>query len=165
MRLVVQNARELSITCDGEPGAKLEKALFVLIGVKKTDNEATARAMAQKLVNLRIIPDENGKLNLSVTDPRANSDLLVVSNFTLYADCASSRRPGFPDSAPFDEGKRVYDLFIGHLRLALADAPKNGGRAIRLATGKFGSDMEIGLTACGPVTVILDSDQPGMIKA
>lgn len=165
MRLIVQNARDLSITCDGEPGAPLEKGLFVLIGVKKTDDEKTARAMAQKLVNLRIIPDENGKLNLAVTDPKALSDILVVSNFTLYADCASSRRPGFTDSASFDEGKRIYDLFVGNLRLALSDAAANGGRKARLATGRFGSHMEIGFTAVGPVTVILDSDQPGMIKS
>ena len=155
----------MKISCDGEPKASLEKGLFVLIGVKKTDGEAVARQMAQKLVNLRIIPDENDKLNLSVTDPKAGADLLAVSNFTLYADCASSRRPGFPDSATFDEGKKIYDLFIGYLRLALADAEKSGGRAVKLATGVFGAHMEITYTAVGPVTVILDSDQPGMIKA
>ncbi len=113
----------------------------------------------------RIFTSAHGKLYLSVSPRKCVADLLVVSNFTLYADCASSRRPGVPDSAPFEEGKKIYELFLGYLRLALADAAKNGGRQVRLETGVFGSHMEITSTACGPVTVILDADQPGMIRA
>ena len=165
MRLVIQNAEGLKLTANGEIRGTLEKALFVLVGVKKGDGHDTARAMAQKLANLRVIPDGNGKLNLAATDPSANYGIAVVSNFTLYADCAASRRPDFHLSASFDEGKAIYDAFLGYLRLELKESvQKNGGAIPEIITGVFGADMQIDFCATGPVTVIMDSDQPGMIK-
>lgn len=164
MRLVVQNAADLRLTADGEDRGSVDKGLFVLVGVKKGDTPDIARAMADRLSKLRVIPDAKGRLNLSVTDPDACADLAVVSNFTLYADCAASRRPDFFQSASFDEGKKLYDAFLAYLGLALKDRAAEGGRAVKTVTGVFGADMEIGFRAVGPVTVILDSDQPGMVR-
>ena len=160
MRLVIQCAKDLSLTADGEDRGSFEKGLLVLVGIKNTDTPEICQKMAQKLSKLRIICDENDKMNLSVTNTKIPHQLAIVSNFTLYANCNKSRRPDFQQSASFSSAKELYDTFLGYLGISLNDTVKSdGGRNPDIVTGIFGADMNISFTATGPITVILDSDQ------
>lgn len=160
MRLVIQCAKNLSLTADGEDRGSFERGLLVLVGIKNTDTPDTCQKMAQKLSKLRIICDENDKMNLGITNTVIPHQLAIVSNFTLYANCNKSRRPDFQQSAPFSKAKELYDTFLGYLTLSLKDTvSSDGGRIPETVTGVFGADMNISFTATGPITVILDSDQ------
>lgn len=120
---------------------------MILVGVHRSDTEEEAKKLAQKVLGLRIFNDEAGKMNLAldgIEDPARG--LLVVSNFTLYGDGISSRRPSFTASAPFDQGERLYEEFLAELR--------KGNE--RIVTGKFGADMQILLVNDGPVTLMLE---------
>jgi D-tyrosyl-tRNA(Tyr) deacylase len=121
---------------------------MILLGVWQGDTESDANKLIKKIPNLRIFEDENGKMNLSCLD--INGEILVVSQFTLCADCSHGRRPSFINSAPPDEANRLYEYFVSEL--------KNAGVS-SVQTGEFGADMKVELVNDGPVTIILDSKE------
>lgn len=147
MKAVLQRVSRAEIVIDGEPGGSIGPGLVVLLGIMRGDTIAQADILAEKLMGLRIFTDESGKMNLSVED--IGGSLLVVSNFTLGADCKKGRRPSFDGSAPPAEAKLLYEYFVKRVR-ELSSRP--------VETGKFGTDMEVSLVNDGPVTIILDTD-------
>ena len=144
MRAVVTRVRNASVEIDRQTVAQIEKGLLVLLGIHKNDTEAEARWMADRICGLRIFEDANGKMNINPAD--AGAQLLIVSQFTLYADCRS-RRPGFTDAARPDTAIPLYELVISECR----------SRGFHVETGTFGADMQVASTNDGPVTILLDS--------
>ena len=147
MKAVIQRVANASVTVDGEITGRIEKGLLVLLGVGEGDTKAEADRIVKKLVNLRIFSDENGKINLSLQD--VGGSLLVVSQFTLYADCRHGNRPSFTEAADPQLGSRLYERF-------LADCAELG---FPPQHGQFGADMKVASVNDGPVTLILDTDQ------
>jgi D-tyrosyl-tRNA(Tyr) deacylase len=145
MRAVVQRVREASVTVDGRRVGGIGPGLLVLLGVGRGDEERDAADLADKVANLRIFPDAEGKMNRSLLDTAGAA--LVVSQFTLYGDCRRGRRPGYSDAAPPEEANRLYEHFCARLRAT--------GTAV--ATGVFRADMDVQLVNQGPVTLLLDS--------
>lgn len=145
MRAILQRVREASVTVDGAVVGQIGPGLLVLAGMAEGDDEAALQLMASKIVNLRIFQDEAGKMNRSLLD--AGGALLVVSQFTLFADCRKGRRPNFMGAAPPDVARELFDRFVGHLK---ALGP-------RVETGVFQAMMDVSLTNWGPVTIVLDS--------
>lgn len=142
MKLVIQRVTSASVTIDGSVVGKIGKGYMVLIGIGREDNEEIIRKYADKMLKLRIFEDENGKTNLSLA--QVDGELLLVSQFTLYADC-SSNRPGFTQAAPPDMAKQLYEYFVQYCR----------GKAKKVETGEFGADMKVELLNDGPFTIIL----------
>ena len=134
-----------SVTIDGEKVSSIENGFLVLLGVHKDDTEKHAIKIADKICGLRIFEDENGKMNISPKD--AGAELLIVSQFTLYADC-SSRRPGFTDAARPEISMPLYELVVSECR----------NRGFEVGTGVFGADMKVESVNDGPVTILLDTD-------
>ncbi|MCX7718771.1 MAG: D-aminoacyl-tRNA deacylase [Candidatus Sumerlaeaceae bacterium] len=149
MRAVLQRVREASVTVDGRVTGSIGEGLLVLAGFGHGDSDATLAPMASKIVNLRIFEDEAGRMNLSLLDRVL--PVLVVSQFTLYADCRKGRRPSFTDAAPPAEAERLYTVFVDMLR----------SLGPRVETGEFGAMMEVRLLNWGPVTIVLDSTDLG----
>ena len=147
MIAVIQRIDRASVTADGEQAGSSEKGLFILLGVKSGDTSDDSRKMADKIAKMRIFEDENGKMNLSVTDTGGTA--LVVSNFTLCASCRKGNRPDFFGAEKPDKANALYEEFSERLR-------ENG---IHTENGVFGADMTITAALCGPVTVILDSEK------
>ncbi|MGI5896664.1 MAG: D-aminoacyl-tRNA deacylase [Oscillospiraceae bacterium] len=147
MKAVLQRAAEASIVIDGVSGGIIGPGLVLLLGVMQGDTEVQADILAEKAAGLRIFTDENGKMNRSVND--IGGELLIVSNFTLGADCKKGRRPSFDRSAAPQEAEPLYEHFVARMRELCA------GRVI---TGKFGADMKVSLVNDGPVTILLDTD-------
>src|SRR2546425_561696 len=145
MRLVIQRVREARVEVDGDCCGSIAAGLLVLVAVAKTDIAADADYLVEKLLGLRIFPDEVGKMNRSVVD--AGGSLLVVSNFTLYGDCSKGRRPGFDLAAAPEEARTLYEYFVEKLR--------SGG--IRVETGVFQAAMAVHLVNDGPVTLLCES--------
>jgi len=150
MRLIIQRVQEASVTIEGECRAQIGQGYLVLLGVCGTDTEAVADAMVKKLVGLRIFEDENGKTNRSISD--VNGEMLVVSQFTLYADCRHGNRPSFTRAGSPAEAERLYEYAIARLRDTYG---------MRVQTGQFGADMKVRLLNDGPFTVMLDSAELG----
>ncbi len=150
MRLIVQRVKKAAVKVvdSGKTVGQIEKGLFVLVGVRKGDSEKDAELLATKLAKLRVMSDENDKMNLSVKD--VGGEFLVVSQFTLYADTSGGNRPSFINAALPDDARRVYEHFIEELRKSLPV-----GRQVE--TGNFGAYMEIETILDGPVTIILES--------
>ncbi|MDO8503598.1 MAG: D-aminoacyl-tRNA deacylase [bacterium] len=144
MKLVVQRVKEAGVKVDGKTIGKIGKGLFVLLGVGIEDKPEYADILAAKLVNMRIIQDEGGKMNLSVRD--VDGEVLVVSQFTLYADTSAGRRPSFVKAANPTLAKDLYERFV----------KKVEEKGVQVATGSFGDFMEIRSTADGPVTIVLE---------
>jgi D-aminoacyl-tRNA deacylase len=144
MRLVIQRVSQASVEVNSEIVGRIERGWLVLIGVQSDDGMAAITYLVDKLINLRAFSDPDGKMNLSVQDIRG--ELLLVSQFTLYADCRKGRRPSFTNAAPPDHAHRVYEDFI--------NMAKQSG--LRVETGKFGADMKVDLRNDGPVTFILE---------
>ena len=145
MKAVVQRVTEAHVTVDGSTVGSIGTGLVVLVGVTSTDSRQDADYLTEKIVHLRIFPDDAGKMNRSLLD--ASGALLIVSQFTLYGDCKKGRRPSFDDAAPSDQARDLYDYFVERLRL----------RNILVQTGVFQAEMQIHLVNDGPVTFILES--------
>ena len=147
MRAVIIRVSRASITIDGEAGGSMDKGFVVLVGVKPVDTTAEAAYLAKKCAELRVFEDENGKMNKALAD--VGGSMMVVSNFTLYADCSHGRRPDFFGAAKPDIAIPVYEHFLSEVR----------SRGIPMICGKFGADMAIDHVNDGPVTIIMDTDQ------
>jgi len=145
MRAVLQRCRHASVTVAGESIGRIERGLLILLGVHRDDGPAQADWLAEKCVGLRLFDDADGKMNLAVQD--VGGGILVVSQFTLYGDCAKGRRPSFIAAARPEQAEPLYERFINNLRAL----------GIPVATGKFGADMQVELLNDGPVTLVVDS--------
>ncbi|BCW97751.1 MAG: D-aminoacyl-tRNA deacylase [Armatimonadota bacterium] len=145
MRAVVQRVADAHVDVDDRRVANIGVGLLVLLGVARGDRGRDAAWMADRVAGLRIFPDEQGKMNLSVRD--VGGEVLAVSQFTLLADARRGRRPGFSDAAPPEEARVLFDEFVLRLRES----------GISVSTGEFQAHMRVGLTNDGPVTIILDS--------
>jgi D-tyrosyl-tRNA(Tyr) deacylase len=145
MRAVVQRVSEARVKVAGEIVGEIGPGFLVLLGVGKDDTDQDADWLAEKISGLRVFEDSEGKLNLSLADVRGS--VLVVSQFTLYADCRKGRRPGFEAAAPPELAERLYEHFVARLK------EKN----LPVATGRFQAMMEVELVNQGPVTLLLDS--------
>jgi len=145
LRAVVTRVAKASVSVDGAEVAAIGQGLLVLLGVGPDDTEETAEKMADKVTGLRIFEDENGKMNLNLA--AAGGSLLVVSQFTLYADL-KSRRPGFSRAAPPDKAKALYEHFVSACRAA----------GFETKTGVFGAHMAVSSVNDGPVTILIDTD-------
>ena len=143
MRAVVTRVLSASVEIDGKVVSSIDKGFLVLLGVHKDDTEAQAKKMADKICGLRIFEDENEKMNINPKD--AGAKLLIVSQFTLFAD-TSSRRPGFSDAARPEKSIPLYEMVISECR----------ARGFEVGTGEFGADMKVTSENDGPVTIILD---------
>jgi len=144
MRVVVQRVSEASVAVDGAAVSSIGEGILVLAGFTSGDAEPELDWMARKCLELRIFEDDGGKMNRSVLD--IGGEVLVVSQFTLYGDCRRGRRPDFLASAPADEARRLYRIFLDKLR---ARHPKT-------AEGIFGAAMKVSLVNDGPVTLVID---------
>lgn len=147
MRFIVQRVTRASVTVENEVIGKIDKGFLVLIGVGQGDTKAMADKLVKKLLGLRIFDDENDKINLSLKDVAGN--LLLVSQFTLYADCKKGNRPSFVRAGAPDEAEQMYEYIIEKCR---EEYPE-------VQTGSFGADMKVELLNDGPFTVILDSEE------
>lgn len=146
MRAVVTRVRSASVAIGGEVKSAIGKGFLVLLGVRTDDTEAEARKIADKICGLRVFEDENGKMNVNPRD--AGAELLIVSQFTLYAD-AKSRRPGFTRAARPETAVPLYELVISECR----------ERGFTVGTGEFGAEMLVESANDGPVTIILDTEE------
>ena len=145
MRAVVTRVSSASVTIDGAVAGAIEKGFLILLGVGPQDTEAVCDKLAEKICNLRVFEDENGKMNLNLE--QVGGELLVVSQFTLYAD-TSSRRPGFSGAAKPDLAIPLYERFMEQCR----------NRGFRVAHGQFGADMKVASVNDGPVTILYDTE-------
>ena len=146
MRAVVTRVASASVAIGGETVGKIRKGFLVLLGVRTDDTEAQAKRLADKVCGLRVFEDENGKMNRNLA--AVSGELLIVSQFTLFADCRS-RRPGFTAAARPETAIPLYELFIEECR----------GRGFHAETGRFGAEMQVTSVNDGPVTLILDTDE------
>lgn len=144
MKIVVQRVDHASVTVDGETVGKIGKGYLVLLGVGADDTEAECERLSAKLINLRIFSDSEGKTNLSLKD--VNGELLIISQFTLYADCRKGNRPNFLLAKKPDEAERLYEYFA---ELCAKEIPV-------VQKGVFGADMKVELLNDGPFTIILE---------
>ena len=147
MRFVIQRVTEASVTIDGEISGKIGYGYLVLIGVADTDTKEIADKMIRKMIGLRIFEDEQGKTNLSLAD--VDGGLLLVSQFTLYANCKRGNRPSFIEAGKPDMANEMYEYIIEKCRESVDE----------VQTGEFGADMKVQLLNDGPFTILLDSDQ------
>lgn len=147
MRFVIQRVTEASVTIDGEISGKIGKGYLVLIGIADTDTKEIADKMIRKMIGLRIFEDEQGKTNLSLAD--VDGGLLLVSQFTLYANCKRGNRPSFIEAGKPDMANEMYEYIIEKCRESVEE----------VQTGEFGADMKVQLLNDGPFTILLDSDQ------
>lgn len=145
MRACIQRVCWASVTVDGEVVGSIGRGLLVLLGVGQDDTEEDAVKLAEKTIALRIFEDQAGKMNLALTD--VGGSLLVVSQFTLYADCRKGRRPSFVGAAPPEKAQALYEYFVNYVK----------GKGIPVATGRFREQMLVELVNEGPVTIWLDS--------
>lgn len=147
MKFVVQRVSEANVKVDDTIIGKIDSGFLVLIGITNSDTKEIADAMIKKLINLRVFKDNQDKMNLSIKD--VGGSLLLVSQFTLYADCSHGNRPGFTQAAKPSFANELYEYIISKCRTY--DIP--------VETGKFGADMKVSLFNDGPVTLILDSKE------
>lgn len=147
MRACIQRVSRASVTVDGQIVGRIERGFVVLVAVAATDTPRDAEWVAQKIVDLRIFPDDEGKMNRSLSDIRGA--VLVISQFTLMGDCRKGRRPSFVAAADPVLGERLYEAVVDHLRRA----------GVLVATGVFQQHMDVELVNDGPVTILLDSQK------
>ncbi len=147
MRAVLTRVNSASVTIDGKVVGKIGKGFLILLGVGPEDTPEHSRYLAQKALGLRVFEDENGKMNLGLSE--VNGQVLVVSQFTLYGNCRKGRRPSFIEAAPPQLGNDLYEQFLADCE-ALGFPPQHG---------QFGADMQVESINDGPVTLILDTQQ------
>jgi D-tyrosyl-tRNA(Tyr) deacylase len=147
MRAVIQCVSEASVQIDGHTVGEIGRGYAILLGVGKDDTEAQAEKLWSKILKLRVFPDENGKTNLSLTD--IGGEVLVISQFTLFASCKKGNRPSFVDAGAPDEANRLYEYFADLARRDVA----------HVGTGRFGAMMDVALVNHGPFTIVLDTDE------
>ena len=149
MRAIVQRVTRASVTVGDRLVGRCGHGFLLLVAAHKDDIDQNARRLAEKISTLRIFNDEAGKMNISIKDlpPQEDSQVLAVSNFTVYGDATGQRRPSFVDAAPYAEGDSLFHLFVDHLR----------GQDVTVETGEFGADMQVELVNDGPVTIILEA--------
>lgn len=145
MRVVLQRVKQAHVEVAGESKGRIGPGLLILLGVTHTDGREDADYLADKILHLRIFPDDQGRMNRSVLE--AGGSLLVVSQFTLYGSCKKGRRPSFDQAAPPDQASDLYEYFVGRLQLSNTN----------IETGVFQAEMEVYLINDGPVTFVLDS--------
>lgn len=145
MRFVIQRVTEASVAVDGQTIGQIGRGFMVLIGVSQDDDRAIADKMIKKLLGMRIFDDENDKINLSLSD--VGGELLLISQFTLYANCRKGNRPSFTDAGAPDMANELYEYIIDECRKA----------GFNVETGSFGADMKVSLLNDGPFTIFLDS--------
>ena len=145
MRAVIQRVTQGGVRIDGEQVARISAGLLVLLGVADGDSTPQADYLADKIVNLRVFEDQDGRMNRSLLD--TGGEMLVVSQFTLLGDCRKGRRPSFVGAAQPEAANRLYEYFVERVR----------GHGIRAQTGRFGAMMQVDLVNDGPVTFILES--------
>lgn len=148
MKAVIQRVQYSNVKIDGVIKGECKKGFMILLGVQNGDTKEDADKLLKKVPVLRIFEDENGKMNLSLLD--INGEALVISQFTLLADCSHGRRPSFTNSAPPAEANDLYEYFV--------EGMKNAG-VKSVQTGEFGADMQVELVNDGPVTIVLDSKE------
>ena len=146
MRLVLQRVKQASVTVNNELVGAIGAGLAVLAAVKRGDTPEDAIYLAEKVVNLRVFADDEGRMNRSLLE--CSGELLVISQFTLYGDCRKGRRPDFTEAAPPELARNLYDCFVEKLRERVPN---------RVTTGVFQAHMELSLTNDGPVTLVCDS--------
>ena len=149
MKFVIQRVNHASVTVDGEVIGKIVKGFVVLIGISQTDTRETADKLIRKMTGLRIFDDENGKTNLAPAD--VGGSLLLISQFTLYADCRKGYRPSFTGAGSPDMANELYEYITEQCRQCESIAD--------VQTGRFGADMKVELLNDGPFTIILDSNE------
>lgn len=147
MRAVVQRVSHAGVSIGGELVGSIRRGYLILLGVGHADTRADAEKLWGKISALRINEDGDGKTNLALGD--VGGEVLVVSQFTLFANCRKGRRPSFTEAAPPAQATELYEYFVG---LARADVP-------HVATGRFGADMQVELVNDGPFTIVLDTDE------
>jgi len=145
MRFVIQRVKEASVTVEGKVIGAIGRGFMVLIGVCQEDTRETADKMIRKMINMRIFQDENDKTNLALSD--VDGELLLVSQFTLYADCRKGNRPSFIKAGSPDLANELYEYIISECRKQVPKVEK----------GEFGADMKVSLINDGPFTIVLDS--------
>ena len=148
MRVVVQRVSKASVTVEGQITGQIDQGLLVLLGIETTDTREDADWLAAKIAKMRIFGDQDGHMNLSVTD--VNGKILVVSQFTLHAQTKKGNRPSFIKSARPEQAIPLYEYFLNQLEILLGKSPQ---------TGKFGAMMDVDLINDGPVTIFMDSKQ------
>ena len=144
MKAVLQRVTRAAVTVDGQTVGQIGKGFLILLGVSNEDTEETARKLADKICRLRIFEDENGKTNLSLADVKG--ELLLISQFTLYANCKKGNRPSFVDAGAPDQAEALYDYIVEECSKTVPS----------VQTGEFGADMKVSLLNDGPFTIILD---------
>lgn len=147
MKLVIQRVKNANVVIEGKTVGEIEQGFMVLLGVAPTDTKEIADFLVQKLIKLRVFEDENQKMNLSIQD--IDGELLIVSQFTLYADCNHGNRPSFIGAAAPDMANELYEYFVEQCKKQ---------NIKKVATGEFGADMQVSLQNDGPVTIILEKD-------
>ena len=146
MKLVIQRVISSSLYIEGSLISQIKQGLVVLIGISKSDSENVIDKLIKKLLNLRVFEDENSKMNYSILD--IEGEILLVSQFTLYADTRKGNRPSFIDAADPKNAEHLYNKFLERLNFILGD---------KLKTGKFGANMQVELVNDGPVTIIIEN--------
>ena len=146
MRFVIQRVQQASVAVDGKTIGEIQKGFMTLIGISKDDTTETADKMIRKMTAMRIFEDENGKTNLALAD--VGGSLLLISQFTLYANCKKGNRPSFIDAGDPDEAEQLYEYIIEACKKTIPIVEK----------GEFGADMKVSLINDGPFTILLDSD-------
>ena len=147
MRAVVTRVKQASVTIDGAVAGQIGQGFLILLGVTHEDTEAQAKKLADKICSLRIFEDENGKMNIGLD--QVAGELLIVSQFTLYGSCRRGRRPDFMAAARPETAIPLYEKFVALCR----------EKGFRVATGRFGAEMQVDSRNDGPLTLILDTDQ------
>ena len=147
MKFLIQRVKSSSVEVENKIVGQINNGFLVLVGITHDDNKMIADKMVKKLIGLRVFEDENGKMNKSLSD--TNGELLIVSQFTLYADCSHGNRPAFTDAGKPDFANELYEYIVGECK-------KTG---VEVQTGIFGADMKVCLLNDGPVTIILDSKE------
>ena len=146
MKLVIQRVSQASVVIDGGTVGTIRTGLVVFIGISRSDTLADADYLSDKVLGLRVFPDESGKMNRNIAE--AGGSLLVVSQFTLYGDCRKGRRPSFDQAAPPEQARDTYDYFVSTLRRG----------PVPVETGVFQAMMEVHLVNEGPITLLMESD-------